>query len=504
MINEQKIMRHIGVLALVLVSWGLFAYFGSIYAWAIIPVFSALAIMLGRPRGMLWWGLGWFMVAQYVASEARVGFLGYVDEMITLGMLGLVFINSRRPNSVMPERMRVLQPLPKIAFLFTLLAFFSAIVSRSIDIYFVMWCFQYLRMFVILFFVARFVVEADCKIFVHFVMLFSIVEAALNFGWMLHINPLPNVKEYWPSDFGVGTFAGCDSVAYYSVMVIVLCLAIILDPPSVREKRRAAALILLTFANFMITNTNHAYFILAAALVVFFVTNREAVAKIISIPALVGIGVIAALFLALFSLTDAGYALSPDNLAMRYEQFAKGTKLESYRRNFTELPYDTPLFWLVGSGPCKAGSCIGTALRRPIGDKYFNVLYNEEKYREDVREGSIATGPVTGILTYWSELGPLGLLMLSLTYLVALSKNRKLFHGWKTSNKYQLAIARAFPSLLAVMLAIAFLRDLFYMPWLIGLVWTWAVMAMLPLAGERDRCRKESSWGARRQGRERV
>jgi len=149
-------------------------------------------MMVGNPRAMLWWGLGWFMMAQYLGSEMRVGFFNYVDEIITLGMLGVLFVTSRLRSPVWEARKPLLKPLPKIAFFFVFLAFISAIINGAIDIYFVMWCFQYLRMFVILFFAVRFIQQKDAQTFVHFMMVFSVIQFLLNLGWKFHINPLPN------------------------------------------------------------------------------------------------------------------------------------------------------------------------------------------------------------------------------------------------------------------------------------------------------------------------
>jgi hypothetical protein len=480
MIDEQRFLRHLGVLALVLLAWILFILTKSLYAWAVIPFFVIGAMLIGNPLALLWVGLGWFMIVQYVGTEFRVGFLGYVDEAVTVAMLLVTLIAGRKflRSSGQSGEVRFLQP---VAVAFFLLAVLSTAINGSFNIYLLMWCFQYLRMFVVILFAAAFVTDKEPRRFFWFLMVTAAVEFALNIGWKLRINPLPNVKKYELSDFGVGTLGGCDSVAYFCVMIAILCLAILMDPPGPKAKKTALIVLLLTMANFMLTNTNHAYFILAAAIGVLFLVNKRMIKKIISIPLLMAGGGVVAVFFLLFSMTDAGFSLSPDYLKKRYELFMAGTKVTAYVRNATELPKESTYFWLTGLGPGQAGSCIGSALRRPMAEKYFNVLYNEEKYRQDVKDGSITTGPNTGILTYWSELGPPGIFLLVLVYYKALRKSGRLRKSDRVTDKYQLAFIRTLPSVFTTMLAIALLRDLFYIAWLIGTVWIWAVLAMIPL-----------------------
>jgi hypothetical protein len=482
MIDPKRFWMHFGVFSLVLVAWFAFILSHSLYAWAIIPVFSGLAILLGKPPAMLWWGLGWFMWTQYVQRELWVGFFNYLDELVTLGMLAILFVHSRHINSIMPERMQQIRPFPAITFHFILLTFLSAILNHAIDVYFIMWSFQYLRMFIVFYFVVRFFRVVDVRIFLKFVMYFSIMLFLLNLGWKLHINPLPNEKEYWPSDFAVGSFAACDQVAYFCVMVIMLCLGVILDPPSEKFRKLAWMTLFATFLNFLMTNTNHAFFLLAGGLAVFYVFNFRQVSHVVSLPALAGVAIlIIGMYGIAMAYTEAGEALRPENLQRRYERFMNGTKMLSYRRNFTELPHESDFFWFVGHGPGQAGSSIGRALRRPIGDKYFNVLKRSEEFRADLIASSIASGEQTGFLSYWSELGPFGLLLLLVIYgWVVLKTKRRLWTN-DYADKHQLAMARALPSVVAVIMAISFLRDMFYIAWLVGLFWVWAALVVIPV-----------------------
>jgi hypothetical protein len=487
MINEQRIWRHIGVLCLFLAGASLFAFTKNIFAWAVIPVFVALAMLIGKPRALLWCGLSWFMVSLYFQYELHLPLVfNYLDELITLGMLGVLFVNARGNDSVWTGRQNLLQPLPKIAFVFMVLSLGSAVLNHAVDYFFIMWCFQYFRMFVILFFVACFFRKADLKVFVRFIMTASVIQFLLNVSWVLHINPLPNRKEYWPNDFGIGTLNGCDIVAYFCIMAIILCLAVMLDPPSRKVRWQARGVLVVTFINFMLTNTNHAYFILGAALVTFFIFNKAEIRKVISLPVLSGLGVLVAISLFVFSFTNAGQELRPEYVRQRYKQFMQGTKIDSYRRNFTELPHESSVFWLAGLGPCQGGSAIGAGLRRPIADKYFNVLYNEEQYRKDIVSGSIATGPKTGILTLWSELGPPGAFLIALTYFVAFFKCWRVVGRQLFIDKYHSAISRSSLAIFVVVLLVAFLRDLFFLAWFAGVVWIWVALTILPRKCDAD------------------
>jgi hypothetical protein len=341
-----------------------------------------------------------------------------------------------------------------------------------------MWCFQYLRMFVVFFFVVRFATPSDPKQFFRFLVGFALFEFFLNLAWKFHINPLPNFKEYWPTDWAVGTLNGCDMVAYFCIMILVLCLAIVMDPPSKKIKKVAAGTMVITLVNFMMTNTNHAYLILGGALLAFFVVNYREVKKFINIPALAGLSFLSLVFVLFLSQTDAGVALSPKYLQLRYDQFLSGPKVVCYQRNFTELPRESPYFWLVGHGPGQGGSPIGTALRRPIGNKYFNTVEQDIRLRFKHLGGSVMSTEKTGVLTYWSEVGPLGLLFLSLAYLIALRKNLKVLRERDTSDKYHLAVTRSLPSIFMVVLLTALIRDLFYMGWLVGVVWAWVALSL--------------------------
>jgi len=485
MLDPKRFWLYFGATSIVWISALIFWVSGSLYSWMIIPVFSGLAILIGNPPAMLWYGMSWFMVTQYAQTEMRVGFFNYLDEFVTLGMLAVLMVQSRGALKSLSERMAAAYPLQFVAVAFVVLSFVSAILNHAIDIYFVMWCFQYLRMFVVFFFTVRFARKVDLRKFITFLMAFSILFFVMNLTWKLGINPLPNQRGVWASDFGIGTFAACDQVAYFCVMVMVLCLAIIIDPPDRKLGRRAGWVLLFTFVDFMLTNTIHAFFLLGPAVLVFFVINYQAVMKVVSWPTLMGMmSVVVLAFLLLVNYTDAGSALKWDYVMERYEQFQNEPKMNAYRRSVNELPHESNYFWFTGHGPGMAGSSIGRALRRPIADKYFNTIYNEEQYRNLVIAGSVSSGEQTGLLTYWSETGPLGLAMLLVCYAIVLVKTKHRILVNDIADKTQLALARSLPSIILVVMLIAFIRDMFYIAWFAGVCWVWAGMSIIPIERE--------------------
>ncbi len=450
-------------------------FFGLTDGMMMLLVFLWGSMLIGHPKLVLWLYWVWITISLYVQRLLSAMVTVWGDEMVVFVMIGMLLMHHIRHRIVLPDTRLV----GKVLLGLFLLMIVSGLANDVLFMQGFHFTLQYMRFFLLFYFTYYFLTMQDLKWVVGTFTGLFLLQVAMNAGWLLNINPLPN---YMGSvDFAVGTGLGANIVAYFSVAFICLMVAYLNHARLRYQKVLGGLAILLAVFELYITFTNHAYLLLILCVGFQLLLSRLPLGRKLAIS---GLGVLVLLLAWLIirqmpSSVLLTESLRPDYVRLRWQKIMAGPKGQSYKNNFYYLPKDLE-FPLLGGGPGNAGSMVGRMRRTPLADRYFNWV-DLAVQRRDISEGfSITGGPMTGILTLWSELGFFGLLLYWGIQLYAAVRVARAVRAGAYTDRYQLILAESFPPTMIMLIMLNFIADYSYLAFMNNGIWIWAACVWTP------------------------
>lgn len=470
---DTKLTTPLIALGFILAGLGLCLMVGAQIGWAIAAAAILWMMLIGNPRRLL--GLYWVWVLIFPLGSLLVPspLLKWVDEMLLASLLAVLLL-----HQILHYRGQSgLRGFGRSLGLLCLLIVLSAVLNRAPRVGVMHFCLQYMRSFLLFYYTLRFFAPKDARLFFFGLAGSLLIQVGLNTGWLLGINPLPNRSRNL-ADFSVGSFDACNLVAYLAIAVF--CLAMAYHHLAPRRAQRGWALVLAGLALFQvyITYTFHALALLGICFAFQYLDSgrrwrgrlRTGVGMALGLIALAG------LLAALRPNNDAlRRQLDPGYLSDRMSMMVEGPKGRAYREVVLYAPRDMPAP-LFGAGPGNFGSMVGRMNRRPLAEQYINYLLTSVDVISETQGFSITSGPNTGFIALWSELGPFGFLLYWGLHVFALLRVRRQCKQKVYADPHLQALADAFVPTMALWLILSAIVDYNYIPYLHGGLWIWAAM----------------------------
>ncbi len=323
--------------------------------------------------------------------------------------------------------------------------------------------------------------QRDCRLMFRFLIVFTLVQLVLNLGWLSGINPLPT-RPLW-NDVGIGTIGAQESVAYFSLMMMVMGYAWFINAETGRSARQSIVFMVVSAILLVSTFTAHALLMAVgvmglAVFALLFVSRRAKTGLIVS--CVLGVLVFAGGFLRLSEGGENLYEtlqLTPDEIQQPYEKFKTSDKVQSYKFSFIDIPEERPMSLFLGTGP---GTYMTVpALNYPTALTYryvgqFFLTYSGAMQRAQT---SVSQQPIVGICAMWTELGVIGfscyLFFFIYPAVVAFRRVRK----GLVLDRYQKIIALTLPFAVLIFLIQNLLWDHFCVNFFTMLLGYWAGIA---------------------------
>lgn len=459
-------------------------FFSSIAGWAFLAAAVFAIILLGNPRTLLLLYAVWITILPYL--DKLIGdniFLKWSDETMAGALLVILLFNTEQHRR-RPELKWVTRSLVTLLCLIGI----SGVVNQVPPVFVLHFCLQYMRWYLVFYATIIFLGNRGSQVVFRGVMFLFFLQVIPNVGWLLGINPMTN----WMSgvDLAIGTGLGANIVAYFSVAFSCVCLAYVNHSRNTIDWVVGVGMMMLGVGQLYFSYTVHAYMILVLCIVVQLVitgvlTNYF---RLISWSVTVCLLVVMVL-IAFNSRLSSEYLgdLSPDYVVARWHNMLEGPKGQAYQDAVQRLPEDIP-FPFIGGGPGNVGSNVAMQNRRPLADKYFNwVLLSSAAEYNRVSEGSsVTSGPHTGILTFLSELGPLGLIAFWGIHIYAGCRVWGFIRRRQYTDRMQLILAEAFIPAMLMILMLAWIADYWYIAFVNNMIWVWAAVVWVPLISEPE------------------
>jgi len=449
---------------------------GPIYGWLLLIAIIWGSMLIGRPKILLMFYGVWIVVGMYIQTIFASVLTLWLDEILATAMLIVLFAHHINGRIRLPE-LRVAKRALLGLLALVVVSTFANQVPIILAFHF---CLQYIRFFLIFYYAYHFLSEKELPIFLKTIVILFLLQVVMNTGWLLGINPLPN----WMGgvDYAIGTGLGANVVAYYCVVILCILFSYLYYAQTVTKRVLGWVMVLVVAYQLYFTFTFHADLIAVACLgLQLFISPHSVRSKV----AWMGRGALLALtillvytFLPASGLVKASF--SSNYLAHRWRTLLDGPKGQSYINNFRYLPKDVPLMPYIGSGPGNAGSMVGRMHRTPLADRYFNWVDLSVARGQLSEGGSISGGPMTGVLTIWSELGSLGLLLYYGLHLYALIRVSKAVRRNAYSDPAQRILAEAFPPIMTMMIGLSIIADYLYLAYFTSGLWIWAACVWTP------------------------
>ena len=450
---------------------------GPIVGPLLFTVVIVGAMLIKHPRPLLALFFSYTAIQCLVTASIRNILVGYLDEMMVVAATVMVLAPRAMGRSGGPT----LRVLSRLVTLYLMVVGASAWVNAMDTgkagvplLHFVLTYLRFVPIFYLAYDCAR---PGDARSFMKAGTVFLLLQVALNAGWYMGINPLPN--NYVFVDLSQGSMGASNYTAYFLIPVI-LCLLASFITPDVRVRRAGIVLLLLlSTIQFYMCFAVHAYLLLAVSLAIWMLQSGKLAKH------LVRIGVASLLLwgtvLALNVFFQAsGYTfldeLSPTRLLERFAAMKYSPKGIVYRGVLFEAPHEMPVP-LLGAGPGKFGSIVGFQYNTPLAERYINYIYDTWSGREMMLSGSITQNPHCGALGIWSETGPIGFaLFFGMHVYAALRISRQYRRGAYRDSVRRILASAILPSM-ASWLLLSLVWDAFHMSILqCGL---WAAMAVV-------------------------
>ena len=485
MLNELLSSRiNIGIIVLVFIVGGclLSFMFTPFIAWGLACAFLCGGLLIGRPRLMLalyFVGLSFLGYLDTVVSNVAIR---YFDEFCIFAITVILMGNFVLLHKKFSSDLKYMSRLVKGLFLIIILSAVINRVSLNGGIRFLL---AYMGFIPVFYLCQHYLREKDGKVVVFAVPALLIIQLGMNLGWYVGLNPLPN----WAAggvDFAIGTLGSSTPVAYLSIAVCLMSLALILEAKKLKLKWLFIGIGLLSVFELFLTYTNHAVLLLGFCLLLEFVYVIKHRKKLLVIAVSLCLIVGFILFLDSSSLsrkltgsTSIRNELSTRNLARRWNRIQYGVKGEVIRNVVFRAPRDMPVP-VLGGGPGNFASSIGVQMNRYLARKYVNYFFLTYSGRIQLIGGSITQQVVTGLVAIWSELGPIGVLLFFGMHIYAFFHIALQLRKGLYANLYQRVIAMTFVPLMFLILVVNAMADMLHMDFLQCGVWALAGFSWTP------------------------
>lgn len=458
-----------------------------IFAWGVMVAAMFGLMLIGKPRTFIWaiviYGCMEGLLKLYFKSSMK-----YADEAIFLILLGLMLAYSGMRNNVFKKPGMAVFKKSYVLLAFVTIA--SGLINGSKPINLIHFIKAYL-IFGAYFIIAReFFSGKDAKSFIKVSVVFMVVQVFLNIGWMFSVNPLKNTR--WSiNDFATGTIGTANNVAYLTAMVFFILYGLFNE--KLLSKKRLGIIIIGAFMaiGFFITYTMHAYFLLGAGFLIFYLMNYRSISNK-ALPILLLILIVPVFFLMNRLTADQTHGsrfertFSVENIEKRSGVFYEGPKAESYINSFWNLPRESALYWVIGAGP---GRYMSTpALTRPGGltFRYLGEFYLTHTGTQAMSGGSITQTPLIGVCALFGELGILGFGLYVVLYMMPILQVIRNLNGKRYSDTYQRVLAQAYLPSIAVFLMVNMLVDGWFRLFFVFPLWLWAAIIWEPISDENS------------------
>ncbi len=449
---------------------------GPVYGWIVMIGVMCGCMLIGSPKTLLLIYACWITINQYVQMAAGSIFTVWADEVLATVMLIVLFSHHIRSRIYLPE----LRPVKKALLWLLGLIVISTIMNQVPSLLAFHFCLQYMRLFLVFYYAYYFLSGDDFRTVFRVLLGLYYLQVVIDVTWFIGINPMPNWMGSY--DFSIGSGLGANIVAYFSVAFICLMVAYTDSAKTIGQKMLGLLGALCGLFQLYITYTFLAYFLLAMCLVLQEILSpRKSHLKLVRL----GRAAFALLLIAVFVAVGPGantvaMYFQPEYLEMRWINMIHGPKGQSYADNLFRLPRDLR-FPLIGGGPGNVGSMVGRMHRRPLADKYFNWVDLSVDRRSVSEGGSITSGPMTGVLTLWSELGPLGVFFYwGIQVYTAVLVGRQVRRNQYT-NRYQRVLAEGFVPTLTMVIILNIIAEYSHLVFMTSNLWIWAACVWKPI-----------------------
>jgi len=489
----QQTPRNLWIPLLIafIIGCGLLAsmFFPPYVVWAGFTMAMFGAILLGHPRHLLFTYWLWVSFLSVIAQISNNPAVRYADELLSVALIGISAFTYIQMRKTSGETRGLKKGI--MAFLIVIIA--SFLVNRSPIANAINFSLSYFS-FPFVFYVAYTMLDRR-----HWRYLFGaivglmLIQFALNIGWRLGVNPLPN--KYMGTaniaDMAQGTFASSAFVAYFTAAVFFLLFSAL----RLNRKYRFWIMLLLAVAavQLYITYTNHAYAYFVLLLPIYLIISKASARIYLAAGGLLLL--VAAIFV-LLSAQDTYRAESfgaksqlednfdQRNLQQRWDKFVHGPKIELITRITVENAQKKPFLWLLGNGPGYGLSAVGMERGSDFAWEYLGAFVANSDMFAESGMTSITGSFYSGILSIWSELGVAGYVLYVGLYIYAIRRVIwRLFRNQYT-DLFQHVLAEGFVMAMLLFLLVSVMTDIFWGKSFVVGLWIWAAMVWDPVAPE--------------------
>lgn len=476
--DTSTIQARLFFFAFVMVGCGLTFFFSSILGWALLAAVSFAVMLLGNPRVLLMFYAVWITIMPYLDKVLGGGIVvKWLDESLLVAMLATLLFNTRQHRR-RPELVWVNRSLVTLACLIAI----SAMVNQVSAMQTLHFCLQYMRWYVIFYAGVIFVGAGGTSVLWKGLMGLYLLQVVLNVGWQLGVNPMPN----WMSgpDLAIGTGLSAAIVGYFSVAFACLAMGRMSHGRGLRDSWIGMLMLVVALYQLYTSYTVHAYLLGGICIVITLIQSGSLIrhARLLGWVLVSGSLVVSVAFTFSSQLSSEFVApLTPEYVAIRWNNMVAGPKGQAYHDTVLELPDQIP-FPLIGAGPGNAGSNVAMQNRTYLADRFFNwvLLSSAAEYQRLSEGSSITSGPHTGILAILSELGPLGLLAYYGIHWYAMMRVWRQVRRRLYLDRTQRILAEAFVATMWLICALVWIVDIWYYAFLSNGIWIWAAIVWIP------------------------
>ena len=340
-----------------------------------------------------------------IYSSARI-----VDEIFILMILAKIAMNFPTHGKYISKSVLLFSTV------FLVIIGISGVVNQVSPIVMIEYIIRYGKGLIIFIYCSMFlnIQRKHLYIFMKYFRRFFLLQFFINSIWALGVKIIPN-DNYYNVDWAIGTLGNPFSTAIFTAIILSGAFYEFFKRKGISKKRLLNfVFILLCLIQLFWADTKHLFFVIPLILLIqLFILNLiKFRTKIIVV-----------LFLAFFSfqfattlpsITHKGNYLQ-QNYLVGLDLFKTSPKGKAYYHSFNNIPEEVP-FGLLGAGPGKGGSFIGKE-----DNSYFNYKYFTKYNIPGLRMGNtIMTVPYTGINSIQSELGIIGIFLISIMLLLLL------------------------------------------------------------------------------------
>ncbi len=450
--------------------------------WLLVAFFLAASLLIGFPRRLLGFFLFLVVVHPTLQNLHSHWLLQLADKLTALLLLVVViltFIKDRRDRSH-------LRAFNRILFLFIGLAGVGAVVNRVPPIQVLRFFLTY-GTFIPVFYLAVHFMQpnpTEARRAIRIILLIFLAQIALNIGWIVGINPLPN-HYAGGVDFAIGTLGISNAVAYLTAATLFLLFALFHASEDLKYKALSAVGGLLAMVQLVVTFTFHLFPPMFALLCFQSLYGVKRLRYKIAMLALVATVVTGFFYIKSDPRLSRTFGFPADDMMSmavfqgRWRQMWSGNKGQAYYNIFVRARRDMPA-WFIGAGPGNFASGIGIVHRSVLAEKYVNYIYLTYSGRMEMVGGSVTQHVTTGVSAIYSEFGPLGLLLFfGLHGLAAVRVLRQLRRDAYQS-VVRRALAEAFIPTMLLYIGLNLISDFLSSTFLQVGVWCWAGLVWKP------------------------